>query len=118
MCAGPGEVSNIVNSALFTLPPSCCSWSPTGFDNLGIFTKGNYPLSTSQPSTWGNQRGARSHQLSTSKVRLSSFSNFFLNTFIEGFFRGNEILKHALQFRSGVFGARISVVVPIVVVWE
>src|SRR4051812_42420281 len=28
--------------------------------NLGIFTKGNSPLSTSQPSTWGSQRGALS----------------------------------------------------------
>src|SRR3954470_9029256 len=25
MCAGPGEVRNIVNGALFTLPPSCRS---------------------------------------------------------------------------------------------
>ena len=27
--------------------------------NLGIFAKGNLLLSTSHPSTWGNQRGAR-----------------------------------------------------------
>src|SRR4051812_37159688 len=30
--------------------------------NRGIFAKGNLLLATSQPSTWGNQRGARSHQ--------------------------------------------------------
>src|SRR3954464_14868686 len=30
--------------------------------NLGIFTEGNLLLSTSQPSTLGNQQGARSHQ--------------------------------------------------------
>src|SRR4051812_48868970 len=32
------------------------------FDNLGIFTEGNCCYPTSQPSTWGNQRGARIHQ--------------------------------------------------------
>src|ERR1043165_9368041 len=43
---------------LFTLPPSCRSWSPTGsILNLGIFAKGNLPLRYIQPSTWGNQRG-------------------------------------------------------------
>src|ERR1041384_4995509 len=43
VCAGPGEVSNIVNGALFTLPPSCISASPPK-TNLGIFTEGNLLL--------------------------------------------------------------------------
>src|ERR1041385_7622758 len=43
---------------LFTSPPSCICWSPTGsILNLSIFAKGNLLLSTSQPSTLGNQRG-------------------------------------------------------------
>src|SRR3954468_23639276 len=43
---------------LFTLPPSCISWSPTGsILNLSIFAKGNLLLRYIKPSTWGNQRG-------------------------------------------------------------
>src|SRR4051812_15528475 len=38
------------------------------FDNLGIFTEGNYRYAASQPSTWGNQRGARSHQVISGAV--------------------------------------------------
>src|ERR1041385_7664004 len=44
---------------LFTSPPTCRSWSPTGsILNLIIFTKGKLPLRYISPSTWGNQRGA------------------------------------------------------------
>src|ERR1041385_3065501 len=43
---------------LFTSPPTCICWSPIGSTfNLSIFAKGNLLLSTSQPSTLGNQRG-------------------------------------------------------------
>src|SRR4051812_46634838 len=56
------------------LPPTCRTWSPTGDINFGIFTEGNLLLATFQPSTWGNQRGARSHREDTQNVFTLSFS--------------------------------------------
>src|ERR1041385_7770608 len=60
MCAGPRQL--LARQFLALLPPTCRTWSPTGDIDLGIFTEGNLLLATSQPSTWSNQRGARSHQ--------------------------------------------------------
>src|SRR4051812_35609307 len=59
--------------------------TPTGTINLGIFTEENLLLATTQPSTWGNLRGVRSHQTSV----VFSHDNLFIgrastDTILEG----------------------------------
>src|SRR3954470_23340797 len=45
---------------MFTLPPSCRSWSPTGrYSTLASSLRETCRCTASQPSTWGNQRGTR-----------------------------------------------------------
>src|SRR3954462_12968895 len=62
---------------LFTLPPSCISWSPTGrYSTLASALRETCCCTTSQPSTWGNQQGARSHQaISGAVVGVSSLQD-------------------------------------------
>src|SRR3954471_13770458 len=55
---------------LFTLPPSCISWSPTGrYSTLASLLRENFPLLYISPYTWGNQRGVR--ELSSSPYQAS-----------------------------------------------
>src|SRR4051812_29530608 len=47
-----------------SLTPTCISWSPAGSITLVSSPSEICCYATSQPSTWGNQRGEKSHQLS------------------------------------------------------
>src|SRR3954467_13875280 len=82
MCAGLGEVSNLefLTTPLVTLPPTCRSWSPTGrYSTLASLLRETCCCATSQPSTWGNQRGARSYYLGhqTSLVNIMGPRSIF-----------------------------------------
>src|SRR3954469_11557803 len=58
-CVGLGEASDYHKRRLTCRTTYLSSLESYWFElNLGIFAKGNYHYATSQPSTWGSQRGA------------------------------------------------------------
>jgi hypothetical protein len=58
VCAGPGQGSNFCLKMVPLFPCHLLEeFRVLRETNLGIFAKGNLLLATSQPSTWGNQRG-------------------------------------------------------------
>src|SRR3954471_5141631 len=70
VCAGPCQPPNCLRRC--HLPVVVGVLLET---NLGIFTEGNLLLSTSQPSTLGNQGGARSHHASTTAASATTSAN-------------------------------------------
>src|SRR4051812_12887541 len=70
---------------LFTLPPTCQPWSPTGRSQPWYLCQGkSCCYAIYQPSTWGNQRGARSYHFLAS-IKCSHKAN-----------EGHPISPHAL----------------------
>src|ERR1041385_8453426 len=80
LCAGPGQLSNLSQTArcsLYHLLVDPCS--PPRYDKpyrprireICCYT-------TSQPSTWGNQRGSRSHQANFGRSCRGSKQNYTL----------------------------------------
>src|ERR1041385_8462194 len=63
LCAGPGEASDYLQTVHHLTNHLLIIFGVLLVDtlNLGIFTKGNLPLRCISPSTWGNQRRARSN---------------------------------------------------------
>ena len=62
VCAGLRQSRTIRQQFLASLTPSCISASPTGSITLVSLPREIFCYPTSQPSTWGNQRGSESHQ--------------------------------------------------------